>query len=175
MNIYGDKIVLRAIDTRDADMFLELINDPETEYMLGGSSFPISKENQLKWISSLENEKNIMRCVVAEKENPLQGLGTVILSDIDMKNGTAQVHIKMAKEAGRKKGYGTDALSKILEYAFHEMRLNCVYAEVLSYNTPSQKLFEKCGFYREGVMRERVFKRGTYVDIILFSCLKKDY
>ncbi len=174
MNIYGEKIVLRAITDTDTDFLLELINDPETEKMLGGSSFPVSKEEQKKWIGRLEMERNILRCVIAEKENVEQGVGSVILSDIDMKNGTAQIHIKMAKEKGRGKGYGTDAVGTIVKYAFHELRLNCVYAEVLSYNVPSQKLFLKCGFHQDGVMRSRVYKDGNYTDVISFSCLKSD-
>lgn len=174
MNIHGEKTILRAVGIQDVDMLLALINDPDTERMLGGNSFPISREAQLKWISSLENERDILRCIISEIENPEQGLGTIILSDIDMKNGIAQVHIKLAGENGRHRGYGTDALQAIVKYAFNEMRLNCVYAEVLAYNTPSQKLFEKCGFYKEGIMRSRVFKMGKYVDVVSYSRLKKD-
>lgn len=174
MNIYGEKTILRAVGVQDVDMLLNLINDPDTEKMLGGNSFPVSREAQLKWISSLENERDTLRCIISEKENPEQGLGTVILSDIDIKNGTAQVHIKLIGEKGRHKGYGTDAVQAIVKYAFNEMRLNCVYAEVLAHNSPSQRLFEKCGFYKEGIMRSRVFKMGTYVDVVSYSCLKKD-
>ena len=48
MNIFGDKVVLRAIELYDLDLLLNLINDPDTEKMLGGNSFPISKESQKK-------------------------------------------------------------------------------------------------------------------------------
>ena len=37
MNIYGDKIFLRAIEKEDCELLLELINDPEIEIMLGGA------------------------------------------------------------------------------------------------------------------------------------------
>lgn len=175
MNIYGEKVILRAVGIEDTDMLLTLINDPDTERMLGGNSFPVSKEAQQKWISGLADEKNILRCIISDRKSLEPGLGTIILSDIDMKNGNAQIHIKMAEERGRHKGYGTDALQTIVKYAFNEMRLNCVYAEILEYNIPSQKLFEKCGFYKEGIMRSRVYKDGSYVDVLLYSKLQKDY
>ena len=46
------------------------------------------------------------------------GIGTIILSNIDMKNGTAEVHVKLAVANNRGKGYGTDAVNTIVKYAF---------------------------------------------------------
>lgn len=175
MNIIGEKIVLRAMKLKDASLLMNMINDPDTEKMLGGNSFPVSLEGQEKWIASQVERKDILRCIVAKKDDIETGLGTVILSDIDEKNGVAQIHIKMDRLSGRGKGYGTDALNSIVAYAFHEMRLNCIYAEVLQYNIPSQRLFSKCGFHKDGELRARVFKGGTYVDAISYSILKKDF
>ena len=173
MNIQGKNVVLRAISMKDANLLIELINDAETEKMLGGSSFPVSLEGQEKWIAAQAGRTDVLRCIVALKENE-EGIGPVILSDIDTKNGVAQVHIKMDKQRGRGKGYGSDALNAIANYAFDEMRLNCIYADVLEYNTVSQKLFEKCGFHRDGVLRSRVFKGGRYINVVSYSRLKED-
>jgi RimJ/RimL family protein N-acetyltransferase len=173
MNIQGNLVVLRAISMKDAAMLVALMNDGETEKMLGGSSFPVSYEEQEKWIAEQRGRKDVLRCIVALKENEDSGIGTVILTDIDMKNGVAQVHIKMDKQQGRGKGYGTDALNAIVNYAFNEMRLNCVYADVLEYNEISQKLFEKCGFHKDGILRSRVYKGGSFINVCSYSRLRK--
>lgn len=173
MNIYGEKVILRAINSADAQMLLKLINDPETEKMLGGSSFPVSLEGQIAWMQNQTSRRDVLRCIVAKADDEDHSLGTIILTDIDEKNGVAQIHIKMEKDNGRGHGYGTDALNTMVKYAFEEMRLNCIYAEVLDYNTPSQRLFEKCGFKKEGILRGRVFKGGKYNNIISYSCLKE--
>ena len=174
MNLYGDNVVLRAITQEDSILLFNMINDPDLEQMLGGSSYPVSMEKQVEWIQSQEEKKNILRCIIAKKESEKQGVGTIILSDIDRKNGTAQIHIKMDKVLGQRKGYGTDALKTIVQYAFNEMRLNCIYADVLEYNVPSQKLFEKCSFTKDGILRSRIYKNGGYRNIISYSLLKKD-
>ena len=173
MNIYGENVILRAISVEDTELLMGLINDAETERMLGGSSFPVSKEGQEKWIVAQTGRTDVLRCIIALKENN-EGVGTVILSNIDIKNGVAEVHIKMDKCRGRGKGYGSDALETIVNYAFNEMRLNCIYANVLEYNTISQKLFEKCGFRKDGILRSRVFKGGSYIDVISYSRLKEE-
>lgn len=169
MIIYGEKIILRAMEVEDADLLLDIINDPDTERMLGGSSYPVSYDMQCEWIRKQKNNNEIFRAIIALQDNMKEGIGTVILNNIDLKNGTAEVHIKMSIQSCRGKGYGTDALNTVVDYAFNEMRLNCVYAEVLAYNTISLKLFEKCNFKKEGVLRERVFKNGKFVNVVSFA------
>lgn len=174
MNIIGERVVLLAIRMKDASLLLNLINDPETEQMLGGSSFPVSMEAQKNWIVNQAAEKNVLRCIITEKDGDDDGLGTIVLNDIDEKNGTAQIHIKLDKHIGRNKGFGTDAIKSIVSYAFQEMRLNCIYAEILEDNIPSQRLFTKCGFKKEGELRARVFKNGKYKALFSYSIVYRD-
>lgn len=171
MNIKGCKVLLRAIEHDDADMLMAIINDPETEYMLGGWSFPVSSINQQDWISSLSDEKATLRCIIDVNDNPL---GTIILSNIDYKNGTAEIHIKLLQENGRGQGYGTDAVKAMVNYAFSELRIHCIYARLNEHNIISQKLFEKCGFAREGRLRDRYFKRGSYISELSYSIISAE-
>ena len=47
--------------------------------------------------------------------------------------------------------------------------------KVMVDNAPAIKLYEKCGFQNEGVMRKSVFKKGQFVDQIMMSILKEEY
>ncbi len=172
MNIYGEKVVLRAITSEDTNILLELINDPEVEKYLGGKSFPVSKEAQANWIAGLGSRNDCVRLMIAPKERELEAVGTVILSDIDNINGTAQIHIKLSSNVGQGKGFGTDTIKTMVSYAFTELRLNCIYSEVLENNERSQHVFEKCGFEREGLLRHRVYKDGTFINVVPFSIIK---
>lgn len=173
MIIHGDKVILRAVEEADNAMLLSLINDPDTEMMLGGSSWPVSEAEQLKWFEHQERSRDVLRCIVALQEDG-KAIGTIILSDIDQKNATGHIHIKMSKDGGRGKGYGTDAVNTMVHYAFEELRLNCIYANILSYNEASIKLFERCGFRRDGILRQRVFKKGQFYDLFYYSRLISD-
>lgn len=174
MNILGSKIYLRALEEEDSGMLLELINDPETEKMLGGWSFPVSAAEQEQWFKGLERDVSTLRCAVVP-HGEKGAVGTVVLSEIDYKNASAQVHIKLAKGSGRRKGYGRDAIKAVLRYAFEELRLNCVYAQVLPDNELSRKLFERSGFREEGILRERLYKNGGFQDVCVYSILRKEY
>jgi RimJ/RimL family protein N-acetyltransferase len=171
MNIIGEKVLLRAIELSDKEVLLDIINDSNTEHSLGGWSFPVSSLNQEEWIKSQKPSENILRCMVSDKRDN-KTLGTAIMSALDYKNGNAEIHIKLISNA-RGKGYGADAINTLIQYAFNELRLNCVYAHVNAYNVASQKLFERCGFVKEGVLRNRIYKKGEFHDVIVFSIVKE--
>ena len=173
MVIYGEKIVLRAVEEGDNAMLLSLINDPDTEYLLGGGSCPVSEADQHKWFEHQEKSRDELRCIVALKGDS-KAIGMIVLSDIDQKNATGHMHIKMSKDGGRGKGYGTDAVNTLVRYSFEELRLNCIYANILVYNEASIRLFERCRFKKDGVLRQRIYKKGGFVDLLSYSRLISD-
>lgn len=172
MFIKGEKVLLRAIEFEDAELLRQMINDEEIERLGGGYSFPVARHQQNKWIENLSNEKAVFRAIIDVNGT---AIGTVILSDIDMRSGTAEIHIKIADTCERGKGYGTDAISTLVAYAFGELRLNCVYCRVKEDNIASQRAFEKCGFVREGRLRSRVYRNGRYYDFYEYSILRSDW
>lgn len=63
----------------------------------------------------------------------------------------------------------------MLRYAFNEIRLHRVSTSALDYNGASLHFMEKSGFQRKGIIRNAVYKDGTFHDVILLGCLKSDY
>jgi RimJ/RimL family protein N-acetyltransferase len=174
MNILKEEIILRAIEQDDMQLLKELINDPEVEKMVVGWSFPVSTNQQNNWISSLSNDRYNVRFII--EINGVGTVGVVSLTKIDYKNGTATINIKLKREDKiRNKGIGYKAIAMLIDYAFNQLNLNCLIANILNYNTASQKLFEKSGFVLEGTLRKRVFKNGAYQDLLSYSLLRSDY
>ena len=172
MLIKGEKVLLRAIELGDADVLRQMINDEDIECMTLGYSFPVSQHQQIKWIENLSNEKSVFRAII---DVDGVAIGTIILSNIDLKNGTAEIHAKLSKASQRGKGYGTDAMMALLGYAFYELRLNCVYCQIKEDNIASQRMCEKCGFVKEGRLRARSYRKGRYYDFYEYSVLKDEY
>lgn len=168
MNIMGEKVKLRAVELSDSDLLRTMINDPEIENLLGGWSFPVSQAEQQRWLEKAILAGDTLRVMIDVGNKPI---GTAILSDIDYKNGTAQIHIKLGINEERNKGYGTDTIRTLVKYAFCELRLHCVYAQVSQHNIPSQKLFSKCDFQQEGILRDRLYKNGEHISVLMFSII----
>lgn len=172
MFIKGNRVLLRSIELDDATVLQQMINDEEIERMMWGYSFPVSHHQQICWIQNLPTEKSVFRAMIDVDGT---AVGTIILSDIDMRNGIAEIHIKLANVSDRGRGYGSDAVVALVTYAFNELRLNCIYCRIKEDNIASQKMFEKCGFVKDGCLRARVYRNGRYYDFYEYSVLKSEY
>lgn len=170
MILFDEVVKLRAIEESDAAVLMDLINDPEIEQNVLGYSFPVSLAQQKKWIADAANEKTIRYIIEAKGE----AVGTAIVSSLDYKNGTGNLNIKLLKTA-RGKGYASHTVSLLLNYCFEELNINCVIANVLEYNDSSKHLWEKFGFSLDGVLRERVYKKGKYHNVLSYSLLQGEW
>ena len=121
MNIFGKKVVLRAMEFSDCELVKEMFNDPEIEDLVVGWAFPLSQYAQEKWYEKHFSDQDF-RFIIETKDDGAIGVAT--LSDIDWKNKMAHHGIKLAKKDIRGKGYGTDAVMAIMRYAFDELGLN---------------------------------------------------
>lgn len=72
-------------------------------------------------------------------------------------------------------GYGQEAMRKIIEFGWEQMKLNRIEADTVNGNLRSIHVLEKLGFKAEGTLRQRILKGGKYYDIHLFGLLRCDY
>ena len=107
-----------------------------------------------------------------EKDNRL--VGEVRLQRIRWFNRKAEISILFLSEY-RGKGLGSGVLQEIIRYAFNSMNLHRLEAEVYEYNSAAQKLFEGCGFKKEGTLREARYTDGRYYDIIRYGLLRSEW
>ncbi|WP_232687258.1 GNAT family N-acetyltransferase [Halobacterium zhouii] len=72
-------------------------------------------------------------------------------------------------------GYGSDAASTVVEYAFEDLNLRRVEADVGAFNDASIGLLESLGFEREGARRDAAYYRGDYHDMLVYGLLREDW
>ena len=171
MNIKYKDITLRAIEEEDLDLLQEMMNDPEIEKMTGVVGLPVSKREQKQWYENLTNKD--VRLIIDTEEHG--AIGVVMFTDINYRNSTAQLHLKIATSKQIwGKGYGTKATYAFIRYGLMEMNLHLIYCHIVEYNIASQRMTEKCGFKKEGLLRDRVYKNGKYYGITVWSVTKED-
>lgn len=73
------------------------------------------------------------------------------------------------------KGYTTEALAKLLEFAFHELGLHRVEAGCAVENMASVKVLEKAGMIREGLKRKKLPIRGEWKDNYFYAILEEEF
>ena len=75
----------------------------------------------------------------------------------------------------RGKGYGSEAIKIVVDYLFLSKNIVRVQAETHPRNMASQRVLEKSGFKKEGIIRKCFFSRGEWRDTALFSILREEW
>jgi RimJ/RimL family protein N-acetyltransferase len=63
----------------------------------------------------------------------------------------------------------------VLQHAFEDLPLRRVFAMADADNARVIRLFEKCGFAREGLMHEHRLRHGRPVDMVVMGLLGREY
>lgn len=77
-------------------------------------------------------------------------IGNCSYFSIDEDKGDAEIGIMIGDKAYWGCGYGIDAMSTALNYAFSQANLKRIYLKTLDWNIRAQKCFKKCGFIPYG-------------------------
>ena len=101
-------------------------------------------------------------------------VGTIGYMDYNEDNATVEVGYSLAREMWNG-GYMTEALARVIAYTFEHMDVNRIEAQHELENPASGRVMEKCGMRKEGVLRQRLYNKGRYVDVALYAILREDY
>ncbi|CAG9621167.1 hypothetical protein BACCIP111883_01939 [Sutcliffiella rhizosphaerae] len=88
--------------------------------------------------------------IMEVKENSVP-IGVTSLINIDTKNRNAECIIDIGDKKYWGKGYGTEALKLLIDYAFLELNLHRVSLRVFSFNEKAIHIYSKLGFEREAL------------------------
>lgn len=69
------------------------------------------------------------------------------------------------------KGFATDAVRLLTQYAFSDLNLLRVYANVFEYNLASMRVLEKAGYKQEALLTSLIIKEGKIWNTYLYSIL----
>lgn len=70
------------------------------------------------------------------------------------------------------RGIMTDVVGKLVEYAWRELDLTKLTANVFAGNVASVRVLEKCGFEQEGYLKKHYLKDGRCIDALPFGLLR---
>jgi RimJ/RimL family protein N-acetyltransferase len=170
--IVGKKTRLRAIEREDVPTFVRWFNDPEVRQYLE-MYLPMSKAEEEEWFEAYLKDESSRIFGIESEDGVL--IGNVGLDNLDWKNRNAHLGIVVAEKEYWGRGYGTDAVTTTLDFAFNEMNLHRVYLSVFEFNQRAIRCYEKCGFRHEGRAREALFRDGTYHDHLSMAILREEF
>ena len=73
------------------------------------------------------------------------------------------------------RGIASKATELILKYGFYKLGLNKIYLYTEIGNIAAQKLFEKIGFKKEGLLKNDLICNGRKIDRFVYALLAEEY
>jgi diamine N-acetyltransferase len=174
VTLQGNTIFLRALEPEDLAFIYHIEND-ETIWEVSNTQTPYSKFLITQYLENAHQdiyEAKQLRLAICKNEN-LEAIGLIDLFDFDPKNKRAGVGIIIQNEVDRNKGFGKEALGLMINYAFHQLQLHQLYANIGTENLPSLSLFTTFGFEKIGVKKDWNFTNNSFHNEILLQLIKK--
>src|SRR5262249_54276238 len=101
-------------------------------------------------------------------------VGAVGAHWVSQPNGTMEMGYSIAEPYwGR--GLVVEAAQAVMRHVFTEYAVERLQSRVFVGNDASERVLQKLGFTREGVLRSLVFRRGQWWDIAMYSMLRAEW
>ncbi|NLL49601.1 MAG: GNAT family N-acetyltransferase [Firmicutes bacterium] len=173
-HLIGKQVMLREYRESDYEHMRAWVNNPKIVATLSDIFlYPHSEKGTRKFLD-MAMSSDWKGFVIAFKDTQ-EYIGQIDLIKVDQKNGWAELGIVIGYEEYQNRGYGTEALKLLCEFAFDELRLNRVELVCWSFNVQGRRAYEKVGFVQEGVRRQKRYRNGEFFDEICYGLLKEEW
>ncbi len=171
----GERVRLNTISEDDLQQIVRW--DEDADFLRLYDAEPAIPKGQAKWKKLLDEsaESGLQYLFAIRLVEDDQLIGYCELSDILWSCGVAYLSIGIGNRDYWGKGYGTEAITLLVDFAFREMNLHRLQLTVFDYNTRAITAYEKLGFQREGNFREFGQRDGRRYDMYLYGLLSREW
>ncbi|MCR4590536.1 MAG: GNAT family N-acetyltransferase [Lachnospiraceae bacterium] len=167
--IETDRLVLRPFVLSDTPSLKEWMPD-KSIYTYWGKGPGKSEKNPELIFEKEEKPTKSFHLGIAEKEKD-KVIGDIWVYLIE-NDRMAQIAIRLSKSM-HGKGYGTESLSAMTRFCFENTELKRLWTQVDIRNTASCRILEKCGYTKEGLIRQGKMV-NTWCDYYVYGILDSD-
>lgn len=171
----SQRVLLRAFTRDDLERLCQFNNDLEVELAGGGDPpYPQSLQRlQAEFDQNASHGGRDGMSFAIEADSRL--IGQCALFNLDDIAHTAELGITIGDRAYWGKGYGREAITLLLDYAFRLRNLRRVWLRVHANNHRAIRAYAACGFVEEGRLRAHVWSNGHYTDLLCMGVLRDEW
>lgn len=137
------RVLLRPLEEGDLEALRKLRNENRRFF---NTTQSIAPQQQRVWFANYLERQNDLMFAVELNARPGEFAGAIALYDIDESARMAEFgRTLMDKEKATEAGIGTDAVLAVCRFAFEELGLAKITAEVLKTNLRAGKAYAKAG------------------------------
>lgn len=171
------KVIFREFEERDAEFVCKTKAEPHFFDLAVGESNVLSYEESVSWVQGSKNSDDTYKYwAICSDDSEQRIVGWCGISNIDYRNKSAYFHTIVINDKDYKGGAVVNATHRfIMQYVFEVLKLNRLYSSFLAENEFQYKTSQMVFNCVEGVMKQAVYKNGTYHDLVIAAIIKKEY
>lgn len=167
-NIEGEKTWLRKLERGDLSKSLNWLKDPSINMFLSQEFRDLTEEQEIKWYEYIQNSSRDMVFAILDRSNG-KYIGNCSLNKIDTEKRYCELGIVIGEKDYWNRGFGTDAINSILEFASSNLKVKTIRLNVYKYNQRAIKVYGKCGFRLKRILRKDHLYGGKYWDTMVME------
>ena len=173
--IEAERVRLRHLENSDTDSLFEIFSDAEALRFWSHPPYKTRAEAEklLAEIHEYFRQKSLFQWGIALKPDD-KIIGTTTLFRLDDQSRRAEIGYILNRGFWGK-GLVNEALTALLDFAFGELKLHRIEADIDPRNAASQRVVERLGFIKEGHLRERWIVGGEIQDTLFYGLLESDW
>lgn len=174
-SIETERLILREVTKNDAESLLAYLSDQQVTRHMGLDPFVSAEDalDEIDWYQSIFDDGTGMRWGITIKEED-RVIGSCGFLNMSQKHRRAEIGFELSREYWGN-GIAGEALEAVIAYGFSQLELNRIEALIEPANSPSQRLVERNGFMREGLLRDYEYTQGKFDDLYMYSALKREF
>lgn len=178
--IKGNKISFRPVQVSDGKLLCDWFNNGELMKHVGFNKGLNTSVSDLatkiaKEVEDKSENRSFRQFIVIENSTNIP-IGELSFNDLDLRNKSCSIGIKICDLDKQRMGYGYDALSIFLNYLFETYGLHRIELDTLLENVRAQHLYEKVGFKRIGLKRDCwIDPQNCYRSAVLMDILREEF
>jgi RimJ/RimL family protein N-acetyltransferase len=171
----GSRVRLRPLEREDLRRYQELFSEPEISLHYGLLGVPENLTRlQRRYDAGEFDTTDRFLLLAIETDGTL--IGAMQLTNTEnLPSRSATFGIIIGDPAYIDRGYGTEASTLLLEYAFAVLGYHKINLDLFEYNVRAQGMYEKLGFVLEGRRRETHWSHGRFWDDILMGITAEEW
>jgi ribosomal-protein-alanine N-acetyltransferase len=166
--IQTSRYAIRPFQAEDAALWQVWDVDPDVQgHMPEPANEPQPLAEQLAYIAECESDDEGYYWSIEANGGPT--IGTVALTEFDAHHKTADFGIVIGDKTYWGKSVATEVGAAVVGYAFSNLNIEHIGAEVEGANVPMQRVLEKIGFTQDGLFKSARVKNGRRIDVAHFG------
>lgn len=173
------RLELRPFRRRDLDAVWAAIDEslPQLEEWLPWAHPGYGRSEAMRFLRDSGTawaEGRAFDFAIRGRDDPNYHLGNISVWPTSQRERSGEIGYWI-RSAATGTGVATEAAARVIEVAFSELGLHRVTLRIAVGNRASERVAAKLGFVHEGLLREEVLVRGTWLDHTLWAMLEDEY